>query len=335
MTYTNFPQGATSFGVPLVGGVGGVPFTGNWWFVNATTGSDGNASAGTGSTPDAPLATLAQAYSLAAEGNNDVIVLMSSETTSASTQGTFRLSSQLVWAKSALHLVGMTAPTMIGQRARIAPPTTATTNIADLLKVTAQGCYFANFSIFQGVGQSSTAEQLCQITGQRNAFVNVAFQGIASANGAGQAGSYVIKLNGGSENTFIGCQIGTDTESRTAANTSVLFAASATRNIFQDCIFPMYAGASSPFFITAGATSIDRFAWFKNCLFINAIDSAATSITAAVSSNASQGGVILLDNCTLLGASNYSATNGDVNVKISGAVPNGHTSGIALSAATS
>ncbi len=335
MAYTNFPNGITSFGIPMVGGVGGIPLTGNWWFVNATTGSDGNASAGSGgATPDAPLQTLSYAYSCAAEGNNDVVVLMSSETTSAPTQGTFRLSSQLVWAKSAVHLIGVTAPTMIGQRARIAPPTTATTNIADMLKVTAQGCLFANFSMFQGTGQSSTAEKLCQITGQRNAFVNVAFQGMGSANGAGQAGSYCIYLNGGSENTFIGCKVGVDTESRTAANASVLFGTSATRNIFQDCIFPMYAGASSPFFITAGATSIDRFAWFKNCLFVNAIDSAATAITAAVSSNASQGGVIIMDNCTVIGANNYSATNPDVNVKVSGSVPNGHTSGIALSAAT-
>src|SRR5581483_5069944 len=136
MAYTNFPNGITSFGIPMVGGVGGIPLTGNWWFVNATTGSDGNASAGSGgATPDAPLQTLSYAYSCAAEGNNDVVVLMSSETTSAPTQGT---------------------------------------------------------------GQSSTAEKLCQITGQRNAFVNVAFQGMGSANGAGQAGSYCIYLNGGS-----------------------------------------------------------------------------------------------------------------------------------------
>ena len=326
MAYTNFPDGVTSFGVPLVGGVGGIPFTGNWWFVDAVNGSDGNATAGSnGATPDAPLQSLDYAYSVAAEGNNDVIVLMSAPTTAAPTTGTFRLDAQLVWAKSALHLVGMTAPTMIGQRARISTATGATANIADLLKITAQGCYFANFSIFQGVGEAATAEQLCQITGQRNAFYNVAFQGMGSANGAGQAGSYCVYLNGGSENTFIGCQIGVDTQSRSAANASVKLRSQATRNIFQDCLFPVYATATSPLIVDAGAaSSIDRFAWFKNCLITNFGTSA---LAAVVGFHASQGGFILMDNCSAAGCTDWTATD-TATVKISGPVPNGDTSGM-------
>ena len=42
-----------------------------------------------------------------------------------------------------------------------------------------------------------------------------------------------------------------------------------------------------------------------------------------------------MDDCTLVGITNYSATNPDVNVKVNGSVPNGHTSGVALKAATS
>ena len=76
-SYSDFPNGVTSFGVPIVGGLNGIPFTGNWWFVDAVTGSDGNASAGTGASPQAPLKTIAQAYSLAAEGNNDVNAILS------------------------------------------------------------------------------------------------------------------------------------------------------------------------------------------------------------------------------------------------------------------
>lgn len=324
MAYTNFPDGLTSFGVPLVGSLSGIPFTGNWYFVDAVRGSDGN----TGGAGD-PLQTITRAYALCTEGNNDVVVLVSAPTTAAPTTGTFRLSAQLDWAKSATHMVGMTAPTMIGQRARISTATGATTNIADLFKVSAQGCYFANFSIFQGVGQASTDEQLCQITGQRNAFYNVGFQGMGSANGAGRAGSYVIYLNGGSENTFVGCQIGVDTQSRSAANASVKLRSAATRNIFQDCLFPVYATATSPLVVDAAASgSIDRFAWFKNCLITNFGTSA---LAAVVGYHASQGGFVLMDNCSAAGCTDWTAADTST-VKISGPVPNGDTSGMMANA---
>ena len=39
--YTNFPEGLTSLGVPLIGS-GQVPVTsGNYWFVDGTNGNDG------------------------------------------------------------------------------------------------------------------------------------------------------------------------------------------------------------------------------------------------------------------------------------------------------
>jgi hypothetical protein len=44
MSLTNFPNGITSFGVPVVGGAGGYAsfWTGRVWFVDGTDGSDGN-----------------------------------------------------------------------------------------------------------------------------------------------------------------------------------------------------------------------------------------------------------------------------------------------------
>lgn len=320
-SYTNLiGAGWATNGAPLLPNIAGMPLTGTWYFVNAVTGSDGNPG-----TADQPLQSIPRAYALMTEGNNDVVVLQGAPTTAASTTGTFRLSAQLDWAKSACHMIGVTAPTMIGQRARISTATGATTNIADIFKVSAQGCMFLNFSIFQGVGQASTDEQLCQITGQRNYFGNVAFQGMGSANGAARAGSYVLYLNGGSENTFVGCQIGVDTQSRSAANASVKLRSAATRNIFMDCLFPVYATATSPLIVDAAASaSIDRFAWFKNCLITNFGTSA---LAAVVGFHASQGGFVLMDNCSAAGCTDWTATD-TATVKISGAVPNGDTSGM-------
>jgi hypothetical protein len=328
MTYTNFPNGATSFGIPLVGGIGGIPFTGNWYFVDAAAGSDGNEG-----TVDAPLQTIARAYALCTDGNNDVVALMGAPLTSAPTTGTFRLSATLTWAKSATHMIGITAPTRVGQRARIAPLTTATTNINPLFSVTAQGCVFANFSFFQGIGQASTDEQLATITGQRNYFWNVDFGGMGNAAGAARAGSYVILLNGAQENTFSRCTIGVDTIARTAANASVKCTTAATRNIFEDCLFPVYATAATPLVFDMSATgSIDRYLLIRNSIIIN---SGSSTLTAVIASTASPGGVAVFDNNTVVGAANYAASATDATVKVAGPVPNGHTSGVALSSSTS
>lgn len=320
MTYTNFPNGVTSFGVPMVGGVGGLPLTGTWRFVNYAAGSDGNEG-----TADSPLQTLSRAYSLCTAGANDVVVIMGDGSTTA----TQRLTSSLDWAKNATHLIGMTAPTMISQRARISTLTTATTNINPLMTVSASGCIFANFSMFQGVGQSATDEKLIDVTGDRNYFANVHFGGMGHATGAGRAGSYVMYLNDGDENTFDGCTFGLDTVARTAANASVKFGGQSQRNVFNNCLFPLYATAATPLVIDANSVgSIDRFQLFKNCSIIN---SGTSSLAAVVGFNASQGGVIFMDNCSALGATDWTASD-TATVKITGPVPNGDTSGMAVSA---
>lgn len=316
-------------GVPTMGTGGLLPFTGRYIFCDYANGSDGYEG-----TADRPYKTLAFAYSQATDGSNDVIFIVSAPISGASTTGTQRLEETLTWSKSAVHLIGLTAPSMLGQRARIAPLTTATTNINPLITVSGQGCMFLNFSMFQGIGQASTDEQLIDVTGQRNYFGNVDFGGMGHANGAARAGSYVIYLNGGSENVFEGCTIGVDTIARTAANASVKLRTAATRNIFKNCLFPMYATAATPLFVDANASaSIDRFTYFKGCTFANAINSGTgTAVTAVVSFHASQGGTIIVDSTTggAIGATDWTATD-TATVKILGPVPNGDTTGMAVS----
>ncbi len=69
MVFTNFPNGATSFGVPMVGGQ--LPTTqGTYWFVSSTTGSAGNP----GDDISLPFARISSAITAASSG--DVIVLL-------------------------------------------------------------------------------------------------------------------------------------------------------------------------------------------------------------------------------------------------------------------
>lgn len=335
MAYTNFPNGATSFGVPLVGSIGGIPLTGKWWFCDYANGSDGNASSGSdGAPPDAPLKTIERAHELAVAGRNDVVVIMGDGSTTASQ----RLEETLVWSKNATHLVGMTAPSLFAQRARITTLTTQATNISPLMSVTASGCIFANFSFFLGVGESATAEQLINITGSRNYFGNIQFGGMGSVNGAANSGSYDIGLGaGGSENLFDGCAIGLETRARTQANANVkILAANAQRNAFRNCVFQMYPTANTPLFVNAnvsnglnGSTML-----FENCKFqalMGAGGSTQPAVTCTVAADVN--GTLYFSNCETIAAKWAAAT---ANVKVAGyPESDGFNGGVYASAADS
>ena len=73
MGLTNYPNGITSFGVPVLGGSGEVT-TGDILFVDstATNATDGNL----GDSPESPLATLNGALTRATANNGDIVYLM-------------------------------------------------------------------------------------------------------------------------------------------------------------------------------------------------------------------------------------------------------------------
>lgn len=71
MGFTNFPNGLTSFGVPVMGGGPQVPFTtGNYYFVDSGTGLSTNPG-----TFAEPMATIDQAVNKCTASNGDVIVV--------------------------------------------------------------------------------------------------------------------------------------------------------------------------------------------------------------------------------------------------------------------
>src|ERR1700674_184362 len=107
---TNFPAPFTVSGVPTMG-QNGLPLTsGNVYFVNALTGSDGY-----DGSASFPLASVYRAIAKCLDGNNDVVVVVDNGLST----GTQRLSlaaaqavnslvtaGTLVWNKNATHLVG-------------------------------------------------------------------------------------------------------------------------------------------------------------------------------------------------------------------------------------
>jgi hypothetical protein len=68
-SYTNFPNGVTSFGVPLFGNTQSAPVGGTYWFVDTVNGSDGN----TGTSPSDARATLGSILDGGSLGSFDTI----------------------------------------------------------------------------------------------------------------------------------------------------------------------------------------------------------------------------------------------------------------------
>jgi hypothetical protein len=341
MPVTNFPHGIASFGVPVLPGSGA--FTGRAFFVDPVNGVDGN----TGLSPERALATLYKAHALCLAGRNDVVYLIGD----GSATGTARLSlalaqgvdsavtaGTLVWSKKATHLVGITAPTSVAQRARIAPPTgtyTVTTfGSATFVSVTASGCSFSNISLFHGFSTGGAAQICWNDTGGRNSYHNVNFGGIADAGSAADAGSRSLKIGsaGSGENTFHSCTIGLDTVTRGAANASIEFAGGSPRNRFIECVLPFTtSGATVLGIIGTGASCMDRWQSFERCAFINNVQSGSTTMSALATLPASAGGLLLFKDCSLVGITEFgtdATTRGQAYVD--GGAATAGTSGIAV-----
>src|SRR3990167_1457607 len=81
MSITAFPNGVSSWGVPLLPGAGSVgPRTGDVYWVHSS-GSTGNG----GRDPSVPVSTLASAIALATAANGDVIYVMEGHAETVST----------------------------------------------------------------------------------------------------------------------------------------------------------------------------------------------------------------------------------------------------------
>ncbi len=266
--------------------------------VNGLDTNNGQLAAPSGAAGQGPVQSLGAGYALLRSGFNDVLVLIGNGTSTASA----RLAATFTWAKNAAHLVGICAPSQISQRARIAPFTgAAQAAFANFFVVSGNGCLFSNLSWFHGFTAGVAASICLTVSGTRNAFVNCDIEGMGDATSAADAGSRNILISA-DENFFYHCNVGLDTVSRTNANASVEVKGGAARNIFENCTFLFYSGDGNTLGIyTAAAASMDRFLLLRNCMFINAVGSAATAMAALATLTAASGGVVAMKDCMTVG----------------------------------
>lgn len=304
-------------GVP----VGGFTTNGTAYYVKPSSGGNGNS----GKRVDSALKTMAQALAVVPADQNNVVYLISEDNSASGT--TDYQSATLTWSLDGTHIIGISSGSPIGSRARIAQLSTAT-GVAPLMTWSASNSSMRNVHLFHGVNDA-TSKGCFNVTGDRNYFYRCHFAGIGHAT-MDTANNYSLQVSG-DENLFEECIIGLDTIARgTAANSEIAFTGQATRVIFRNCIIPTFAEAATHQFILAGAASIDRWIIFENCTFVNAIKSTAITMTEAFDLDAATGGMIILKNCTLVGATDWEANVESATVYIDGAAPTNNTSGLAV-----
>jgi hypothetical protein len=274
---------------------------GNSIFVNAATGNDNNSG-----NPQAPFASLNAAVASAKANNNDVVYGI----------GTVHITEPLAWNKDGVSLVGLASPSD-NDRFRISPAPSITqtqvTALAELVNVTGQGCSFINvgtFYGFDGVKTPPASAVAWKEAGGRNYYSNVQFLGGGDVLTAALAGMRSLTIAGNGENLFDGCTFGLDTVVRaTNANATLELLAGTPRNRIRRSVFQSLCSDAADVHIHVGAAGMDRYLMLEGCKFINAVDSTATALTAAITADAAAGGSIILDSdCLSVGATLIAAS---------------------------
>ena len=285
MSRTNFPDGITSQGIALPQGILG---TGIHYFVDPASGSDGNS----GKSSDFAFKTLAQAK--LAVTTHDVVYIMG---------GASGLSETINWTENYTSIIGIAAP-VFNSRARISAPTAAADN---WFTISATGCNIANIRVGSFVDVNVNA----LVSGDRNYFYNVAFQGGGDSSASNDANMRSLKVTG-SENRFHNCTIGLDTQPRAnVASAELELSGTAARNTFEDCLFTKQAdGVGNLFVKTVGTSGIDRWTKFHNCTFYSFWTNDSDKITAAidVSAQSATAHLLMTGRQILIGADDWEAS---------------------------
>ncbi len=309
-------------GLPVMAGL---PFSkdAKYYFVDVATGSDGN----DGLTPDRALASIIAAEDKCVANRHDTIFYIASGSA-------YNMAAALTWDKSYTHLIGICAPTMVNQRARIMFET-GTTAASPLLDVTATGCIFKNLYLFHGINKNTNLLNV-RVTGGRNYFENVHFAGGGHATQAIDGGAS-LALYGAEECTFRNCTIGVDTIAAATGMMGVRVDTAARRIIFKGCHFTMYAGhAGCGFVEVVDSAGFDRYLIFDGCLFIN--DAVGFTMASAFVIPGGMGSAthrILLKDCMAIGITDWDASDRGLMYLNTGTTTGGGNAGLGVvSAAT-
>lgn len=327
MPLTNFPNGISSFGIPLMGG--GVPATfGDVYFVDHRKGSDDH----DGKSPETAIKTLSHAYDLCISNNNDVVVIDGDEEINE-TGGLVTLS------KNRVHTIGLNGllpPLGYGAGARITHGVVAGAANTATFRNTGVRNTFSGIK-FSNANTTATCLHTVEEAGEYARYYNCEFykSSLLTTNLTAE-----LLLNGDSAQ-FQNCTFGDLVNERGASGVErpnvKLDRETITGKVARDCSFidctflHKAAHVDACFFYGHNATDVERRLLlirpiFWNCVLATADPADCVNFAAAQT----VGDVLLVDpagiNVTLLGGN-------ALNIYVQGAVPTHNTTGIAVEVA--
>ncbi len=267
---TNFPNGVSSFGLPVAGQlpmVLGASGIGTIWFVDATNGSDGNK----GTSADKALKTLAQAYSVAKSG--DTIAL--------STDATHSVTTGINWTKSRINVVGLDVNgRYVQQGAKV--QLSGAVDSAYVIKVTGTRNSFTNIKFIQA-STHANALTVMQEGGEGTLWMNCSFVfGVANNLGGTTAHEVVA---GSDSATYLNCTFGSDTlltsGARSVFHIDQVNGFEFKSNMLKNCKFIISSSSSTATFVRLDAVGDVLFTnLFEDCTFMASVDTAGGAAIA-------------------------------------------------------
>jgi len=283
-------------GVPVGGS--SIPTTfGSYFYVDADGGDDGR----DGTTMDKAKKTVAAGYALMTTNKHDVLVL--------SGVSAHAIADQITVAKNRVHFVGLgLGSRYMGQRTRFEMGVTTGTAIA-IMVVTGVGCTFSNIK-FRSVDTLATSLYAVVDAGEYTQFTNCSFEKDEDLNQV-TASEFVCNCDTG---YYKNCTFGNMIYTVSVARAVVLFTGEivsgkkARDNVFEDCMFLNKTSATTSIHGKMTVADIERFLYFKNCVFWTAKLSSATQAVVFGIASALTDGQVLLDGCTTVNVTDVCAT---------------------------
>ena len=296
MIYTDYPNGVSSFGIPLTGNIPftmGVAGVGNNYFVDPTNGSDGN----DGLSPENAVATVAQAYSYTLTNNHDKVILAAN--------AAHAVTEMLDVSKNRVHFIALDGRSGIGMGAR-ARVTMGATGVATDLAVMKNTGVGNTFTGLKFDSSSTTAESLYGIIEAGEYAVYNRCE-LYKSSDLDDAGASELALNGDSAQ-FLNCTIGSTANETGNIRANVLCTGGIVSGkklrdcYFENCMLLAKADDTDKVFVYgANATDVERSLTFKGCTFFNNPLSAGTPAAAiAFGAAQTQGAVFCDTNCAVV-----------------------------------
>jgi len=302
MSGTNFPNGVSSYGIPQLGN--GIPTTfGNYWFVDANDGSDGNS----GKKRNRAFKTIGKAITAATTNNHDVIML--------SANAAHAQTDQISLTKNRLHFVGLGGGSRYyGQRTRVTMGVTTGTAVA-VMQNTGVGNTFTNIK-FDSADTLSTSVYAVAEGGEYTQYTNCEFY---KSTDLEEDAAAELLMNGDSC-YFKNCTFGSNANAITATGERpcvLLTRETITGKVcrdstFEDCIFWRQAdgGATNTFVYSPAADDVERMLLFKNCLFYADVTSSSTPDVAIDAAATLTVGRIVAIGCVEVGCTAFATATG-------------------------